>query len=369
MSYQREFDRTLRVGVVGAGSHAYRNILPALHYLPVRLSALCDLDRPLLERTAREYGVEAIYSDAERMYDEAGLDAVFICVGPQSHPALAIPALRAGLHVWMEKPPAMRAAEVEEMIAARGDRVCAVGFKKAYMPATRKARELISSADFGTLQSILAVYPMTIPKNGSDILRTGQYCNWLANGCHPLSLLIALGGPVQEVTTLLGSGETPPSGGGGLGGEEAVGVVYLHFANGASGVFHLAGGSPAGYAGERYHLYGEGRAITIENSTKLAYHRGIPFDYRTQTDFTAPGLETGSVVWEANHNLATLENNALFVQGMYNELRDFCDAVLAERAPHIGTLEFALHVMQVYEAGLLSEGRPVVIEEATIHAA
>ena len=357
MSYQREFERVLRVGLVGVGSHAYRNILPVLHYLPVRLAALCDLDAALLERTGAEYGVDSLYTDAGRMYAEAGLDAVLICAGPQVHPALAIPALQAGLNVWMEKPPAMRAAEVEAMIAARGDLVCAVGFKKAYMPATRKASELISAPDFGALKSILAIYPMTMPQNGREILESGQYVNWLANGCHPLSLMVALGGEVAEVTALLGPGE------------QAVGVVYLQFANGASGVFHLAGGSPPGYAGERYHLYGEGRAITIENSTKLAYHRGIPFDYRAQQDFTAPGLDSGSVVWEANHNLATLENTSYFVQGMYNELDDFCGAVLEGRAPAVGTLEFALHVMQVYEAGLLSNGRPMAIEEVGVHAA
>lgn len=356
MTYQREFERTLRVGVVGVGSHSYRNILPALHYLPIRLTALCDLDATLLERTAAEYGVSETYTDAERMYAEAGMDAVFICAGPQHHPGLAIPALQAGLHVWMEKPPAMRASGVEDMIAARGDRVCAVGFKKAYMPVTRKAGELIESADFGRLRSMLAVYPMTIPRDGRQILESGQYCNWLANGCHPLSLMLSLGGRVEEVTALLGPEE------------QAVGVVYLRFASGASGVFHLAGGSPPGYAGERYDFYGEGRAISIGNSTHLAYHRGIPFHYSTQRDFTAPGLETGSVVWETNHALATLENKAIFVQGIYDELKDFCDAVLEERQPRIGTLEFALHVMQVYEAGLLSEGRPVAIEEVKVYA-
>lgn len=351
MTYQREFERVLRVGVVGVGSHSYRNLLPALHYLPVQLTALCDLDAALAEKTAAEYGVTTTYTDAGRMYAGAELDAVLICAGPQHHPGLAVPALEAGLHVWMEKPPAMRAAGVEAMIAARGDRVCAVGFKKASMPVTRKAKELISAPEFGQLRSLLAVYPMTIPRDGSQVLKSGQYCNWLANGCHPLSLMLALGGRVNEVTALLGPGE------------QAVGVVFLRFANGASGVLHLAGGSPPGHAGERYELYGEGRAISIENSTHLAYHRGIPFDYRSQRDFTAPGLDSGSVVWETNHCLATLENKAIFVQGIYDELADFCGAVLEQRQPKFGTLEFALQVMQVYEAGLLSEGRPVAIEE------
>lgn len=349
MSYQREFEHVLRVGVIGVGSHSYRNILPALHYLPVHLVALCDLDPALLQRTAAEYGVDALYTDAERMYAEESLDAVLICAGPRHHPALAIAAMSAGLHVWLEKPPAMRASGVEAMLAARGDRVCAVGFKKAYMPAARKARELLTDPAFGALRSLLAVYPMTIPRNGAGVLESGQEYDWLSTGCHPLSLMIALGGRVETVTTLRGPGE------------EAVGVVYLQFENGACGVFHLAGGSPDLYAGERYDLFGEGRVISIENSTKVSYHRGVPFDYRLQQDFTAPGVDFGSLVWEASHRQSTLENKAIFIQGIFNELLDFCNAVLEQRQPAVGTLEFALHVMQVYEAGLLSDGRPVTV--------
>ncbi len=349
MSYQRDFDRRLRVGIVGLGSHAYRNILPALHYLPVELVALCDINESVLQRTANEYGVRSVFTETKRMYAEIELDAILICVGPQHHSRLAIEAMEAGLHVWMEKPPAMRAEEVKEVIAARHDRICSVGFKKAYMPATRKACELLSLDEFGSLRSILAVYPMTMPRDGRRMLESGNYHNWLANGCHPLSFMIATGGHVREVTSLLGPGEEP------------VGVVFLQFANGASGVFHLAGGAARGQPIERYDLYGDGKAISIENSVRISYQRGVPFQYQTQRAFTGPGTDTGSVTWEANHNLATLENNAIFVQGIFDELLDFCSAVLESRKLRIADLEFALHVMQVYEAALCSDGEPVTL--------
>ena len=42
MSYQREFEKRLRVALVGIGSHAYRNILPVFHFLPVHLMAVCN---------------------------------------------------------------------------------------------------------------------------------------------------------------------------------------------------------------------------------------------------------------------------------------------------------------------------------------
>ena len=96
MSYQRDFEQRLNVGVVGVGSHGYRNILPTLHYLPVRLKALCDRDLELAQRTAGEYGVQACYASTAEMYRNEELDAVFLCVSARLHPALACEALDAG---------------------------------------------------------------------------------------------------------------------------------------------------------------------------------------------------------------------------------------------------------------------------------
>ena len=111
MSYQREFDRCLKVAMVGIGSHAYRNLLPTLHFLPVELQAVCNhSNRELAERTAAEYGCRS-YQDPRRMYEEEELDAVFFCVSAFRHPGLMMQAMKHGLHVWAEKPPAMRASE------------------------------------------------------------------------------------------------------------------------------------------------------------------------------------------------------------------------------------------------------------------
>lgn len=167
MSYQREFEKRLRVAVVGIGSHAYRNLLPAMHFLPVQLTAFCDLDLELAERTAREYGVPSCYADAAEMYQREELDAVFISVSAQLHPELVCQALDAGLHVWVEKPPAIRASEVETMIAQRRDRVVVVGFKKAFAPATRKVRELLADDAVGPLTGLTGDYRVTITPTGS----------------------------------------------------------------------------------------------------------------------------------------------------------------------------------------------------------
>ncbi len=348
MNYQREFEKKLNVGIVGVGSHAYRNILPTMTFLPVSLGAICDINRQRAEVTAAQYGVKGCYESAGEMYRNERLDAVFLCAPPQLHPELACEAFDAGLHVWMEKPPARRASEVVEMIRHRKDKIAVVGFKKAFMPATQKAIEVFSTAGYGPLRSILAEYPMTIPEDGEAVLREGRHVNWLQNGCHPLSLIIAVGGAVSAVTVHRG----------GHGG----GVCVLEFANGVIGNFHLAAGGNNTQPLERYSFFGDGCHLVIDNCLRVTLQRGIPFQYGRTTSYVPEGLDSGAIVWEPQNCLATLENKALFTQGFYHEMQYFCAQVLANQPAEKGSLEFALEVMKVYEAGLLSKGNRVEIK-------
>ena len=345
MAYQREFDRRVRAAVVGVGSHCYRNLLPAMTYLPVELVAMCDLDEARLAATAAQYGVARTYARTADLYEAGDFEAVFLCVSPQKHPELAAEALAAGVHVWMEKPPAMRAAQIARLMERQGDRVVLVGFKKAFMPAIAKARELLGRDEHQPLRTVLAEYPMTIPADGRGVLERGEATNWLANGCHPLSAMIALGGPVRSVVTHRGA----------HGG----GAVILAFEGGAVGNLHLGQGAPEAY--ERYACYGNHCIVTIDNGLRVTYRRGIPFDYSRQRTFAPEGLDHGAIVWEPQNCLATLENKALFTQGFWGELHEFCDSILSARPPATCGLDFALHLMQTYEAALLSDGEAVEV--------
>ncbi len=103
MSYQREFEKKLSVAIVGVGSHAYRNILPIMTYLPVSLRAVCDINLERAQITAAQYGAKAVYENTGEMYQKEELDAVFLCVSAQLHPQLACEAFDAGLHVCLPR--------------------------------------------------------------------------------------------------------------------------------------------------------------------------------------------------------------------------------------------------------------------------
>ena len=108
--------RKLRMGVIGLGmGRAHINGYQS--HPDADLVALCDVDGPRLKAAADQFGVENTYVDAAEMFKNGGLDAVSIAVPNKLHAPLTVSALKAGLHVLCEKPPAMTVKESQRMQA------------------------------------------------------------------------------------------------------------------------------------------------------------------------------------------------------------------------------------------------------------
>jgi predicted dehydrogenase len=80
------------------------------------LAAICDLDDERRAAMAARYPNAAAYASFEEMLADDTLDAVVVATPVPTHYALAKQALEAGKHVFVEKPPAMRAAEMDELV-------------------------------------------------------------------------------------------------------------------------------------------------------------------------------------------------------------------------------------------------------------
>ena len=81
--------------------------------------AVADAAPGAAARAAEKWNIANAYDSVEAMLAECSeLDAVSIIVPNKFHKPLAIQCLNAGKHVFSEKPPALNAAEVEEMIVA-----------------------------------------------------------------------------------------------------------------------------------------------------------------------------------------------------------------------------------------------------------
>src|SRR5439155_6527477 len=121
------------------------------------LAALCDLDEGLREQYAARYPGVRVYADYDELLADDSIDGVVIATPVPTHYALAKRALEAGKHALVEKPPAMRGAEMAELvgIAEGASLVLMPGHLLLYHPGVRKVKELV---DAGELGEVLCVY-------------------------------------------------------------------------------------------------------------------------------------------------------------------------------------------------------------------
>ena len=135
----------LRVALYGAGLVGQAGHAPSLWDDRDRFDLVAIVDPSTTVRTAvaTRYGVPHACATLEDAL-ELGLDAVVIAVPDPAHRPAVLTALRAGVHVFCEKPLAVSLAECDEILAVRGDRVVQVGYMKLYDPAVERMVERLT---------------------------------------------------------------------------------------------------------------------------------------------------------------------------------------------------------------------------------
>jgi predicted dehydrogenase len=351
----------IRAGVVGCGSHSFRNIYPVFQFAPVRLIATCDLDADRAAAFARQFGAERSYTQLSRMLQDERLDAVFIVTNYDEHgrpryPQLAEQCLRAGCHVWMEKPPAATSAEIQQLQQLADDRVVMVGFKKMFFPANEKAQELICSPDFGRPSFAMLQYPQSIPtiEEFREYLHRRRsvpgVTGFLDHLCHPVSLMLFLLG---MPTTLFYQRS-----------DAGAGVAVFNYGSGAVATINLTAGAQRNGGMERLFIVSDrNRHLIVDNNIHVSYHRDPPHapgtGYGTAPDFYTGTIDQTIAAWEPEFSLGQLYNKGLFLLGYFGEINEFARAILDARPPAKAHLRHALQATQIFEA--FAEGPGKVI--------
>jgi predicted dehydrogenase len=326
----------------------------------VDLVATCDIDLPRAQAFARQFGAQRAYADHREMIASDEIDAVFIVTnyddrGRPRYPQLAIDCLKAGKHVWIEKPPAASTAEIDAIAAAAkaAGRNVLCGLKKMFSPANEKAKSLMAESDFGQLTVATLQYPTPVPtveefaryRDGEKLTNVIGFLDHL---CHPTSAMVALMGMPSTLFYQRG-----------IGGAS---LVTFTFPSGAIANLALPQWSPGSGGYELTQLYSDkARRIVVENNLRVSYFRDAPDGqgYGRTIDFYHAPVAAASAVWEPEFSLGQMYNKGLFIHGYYNEVNEFARSILDNRPPAKGTLEHARQVTRIFEA--FAEGPGKVI--------
>jgi predicted dehydrogenase len=215
--------RIAQVGLGQWGKNLVRNFAEL-----AELAWICDVDDQRLAEFAPRYPSARATPDVEQLLADDSLDAVVVATPVPSHYELTKRVLEAGKHAFVEKPPAMRGVEMEELceLAEERGRVLMPGHLLLYHPGVQKLKNLI---DQGELGDVLCVYGN---RQNLGTIRTHENALW-SLGVHDLSVLLYL--IDEEPSELWAHGNAFLN-----QGVEDVVFCYLRFPSGKIAHMHLS---------------------------------------------------------------------------------------------------------------------------------
>lgn len=142
----------LRTGLIGCGAIGPQHAAALRQLDSSDFVAVCDARRDRAERLAAQFGVPGVYTNADRMFEDARLDAVSIATPHASHCELVIRAAQHGVHAIVEKPIGNRLDDVDRAIEAteRAGILFGVIFQRRWWPASQRAKTAVQHGLLGT---------------------------------------------------------------------------------------------------------------------------------------------------------------------------------------------------------------------------
>lgn len=200
------------MGIIGCGQISRYHLQAVAEDGRARCVAACDLRPEAVVERAAEFDIPGRYTRVEDLLNDPAVEAVIVATGPEAHLGPTVAAFAAGKHVLVEKPVAVTAAEVEAMLAARGDLVgacCSSRFRST--EGARVAGELLAAGELGAVRRLSAdiLQPPSAGYDGTSPFflhrpgwgGQGVLADW---GCYDLDYLLGLCGWRHEPRVVLG---------------------------------------------------------------------------------------------------------------------------------------------------------------------
>jgi predicted dehydrogenase len=264
------------VGVIGAGDFARTVLLPALRRTGATLDTIASLRGVSAAQAGRRFGFRQVASDHRAVLENPGINTIFIVTRHDSHARLAVEALQAGKHVFVEKPLALNRGELDTVIRAyeSAGRHLMVGFNRRFSPHICEIVRLMR-ARAGPAAFIMTVNAGTLPAEHWLVDPQQGGGRIVGEAVHWIDLLIFLTG--QRVTSVV----SVPLGSGSAAHRDGT-TLTLAFADGSTGTIHYLTNGSRRFPKERLEVAFDGRILHLDNYRALTGY-GVPGFSRRRT--------------------------------------------------------------------------------------
>jgi len=256
--------KPVRLGVLGAGNFANATMLPALKRVSgVEYVGIADATGLKAQHAGERFGFQYATTDEDQLLHDEKINTIAVLTRHHLHAAQVIAGLRAGKHVFCEKPLALHREELQAILEAlkESSQLLSVGFNRRFAPMSQYLKDFFSFVQ----QPLLMHYRVNagpLPPNHwlNDPQAGGGRI--IGEGCHFIDFLTFLSGsnPVSVRSNGLAQGNETR--------EENI-VLMIKFANGSVGtVMYTANGDRA-FPKERVEVFGGGRVAVLDDFRKL----------------------------------------------------------------------------------------------------
>lgn len=260
------------MGFIGAGAYGGRILIKAFAAAGAQLDTVVSSSGVAATHHGRKMGFRQAASDPEAVLDDPAIDTVCIATRHDSHARYVSAALKAGKHVFVEKPLCLTAEELagietdlESTVTGGRGALLMVGFNRRFAPMTVKAKALLAGMS-APKSMVMTVNAGAIPlEHWTQDPQVGGG-RLVGEACHFIDLLRHLAGsPVGRMTV------TAPRRAGGPARPDAA-VIALSFEDGSIGAINYLPDGNKAWPKERLEVFCGGRVLALDNFRRLTGH-------------------------------------------------------------------------------------------------
>jgi len=247
------------LGIIGAGNFTKMTMLPALKKANANLHTIASAGGVTGTALARKFGFIHSTTDHSTILGNPDINTVLITTRHNSHSSLAVEALNAGKHVFIEKPLALNDDQLDSVVKAyrNSNSSLTVGFNRRFSPHIKAIKKALGN-DPGPSNIIATMNAGMIPKNVwvHDLNVGGGRI--IGEACHFLDLVVYLGGAKIKSICMNALGGNP---------EENTdnATMNMKLENGTNAVINYFSNGSKAYSKERIEVYSRERVFVCDN--------------------------------------------------------------------------------------------------------
>ncbi len=244
------------IGIIGAGNFTSMTMLPALSELNAPLNSIASSTGLTGTTLAKKYKIAKSTTDYKSLINDPAVDLVMITTRHNEHAHMVVESLKAGKHVFVEKPLALNRQELDDIMAVYvGTKTLTVGFNRRFSPHMQRVKQLVGD---GQMNVIATMNAGNIPPNVwvHDMKVGGGRI--MGEACHYMDLITFLTGSKIKAVCMNAMGVNPQ-----VNTDNA--TIMLQYENGSTGVInYFANGSKA-YSKERIEVFAQEQTLITDN--------------------------------------------------------------------------------------------------------